>query len=269
MKVSTISPCYKMGDYIEKFLEELQYQTLFPDFEVVLDHNDPDDWEVELVEKYIKQYPKGVIKHIITRPVDSIGISMNKCIKESTGEYLAIWNVDDLRTPESLENQMKVLEENNVIDIVNSNFQIVNSFGSKNGQQIDHTMHGKEIYKRGMVLGPFFMFRKSICDKAGYFDEQLKTGADFDFAIRLAYNGDVMFSEGNAGYYLNEGKGASTSGDLQPIEKTLIYVRYGINDKIEREGCDQYMSRAMEYDVENITNFGEKVIFSSYIDNVK
>lgn len=266
MKVSTITPCYKMGDYIEKFLEELQYQTLFPNFEVVLDHNDPEDWEVELVQKYINQYPEGVIKHIITRPVDPIGVSMNTCIKEASGEYLTIWNVDDLRTPESLESQMKVLDENENISIVNSNFQIVRSFGSKNGQQIDHTIHGDGEYKRGMILGPFFMFRKSLCDTAGYFDEQMKSGADFDFAVRLAYNGNVMFSEGNVGYYLNEGKGASTSGDLQPIEKTLVYVRYGVNDKIQREGCNRYMDKAMEYDVENITNFGEKINYNTFIN---
>lgn len=266
MKVSTITPCYKMGEYLPKFLEELEQQTLFPNFEVVLDHNDPEDWEVELVQSYIEKYPDGVIKHIITKPVDPIGVSMNTCIKEASGEYLTIWNIDDLRTPESLESQMKVLDENEGVDIVNTNFQIVNSFGAKAGRQIDHRKYDESEYKRGMVLGPFFMFRKSICLKAGYFDEQLKSGADFDFAIRLAHNGDVMFSEGNGGYYLDEGKGASTSGDLQPIEKTFIYVRYGIHDKIDRERCHIFMDKAMEYDVENITSFQKKTKYTNYIN---
>lgn len=265
MKVSTITPCYKMGDYIAKFLEELQYQTLFPNFEVVLDHNDPNDWEVELVKAYIKKYPLGVIKHIITRPVVPIGTSMNMCIKEASGEYLTIWNVDDLRTPESLENQMKVLDKNLDISIVNTNFKTVTKFGSKDGLQIDHTIYPESEYKRGMILGPFFMFRKSICKKAGYFDEQLKSGADFDFAIRLAYNGKIMFSEGNGGYYLNEGKGASTSGNKQSIEKTFIYLRYGINDKIITENCQPYLNDAKLYDLNNIINFGEKINFENFI----
>jgi len=74
-----------------------------------------------------------------------------------------------------------------------------------------------------------------------------------------------MFAEGNGGYYLNEGKGASTSGDLQPIEKTFVYVRYGIEDKIKNEGCDRYMDRAMEYDVENITSFGIKNNYKTFV----
>ena len=76
IKVSTITPCYKMGKYLETFLKEIENQTLFPHFEVIIDHNDPEDWEIELVKKYIKKYPNGVIKHIITRPVDSIAFPM-------------------------------------------------------------------------------------------------------------------------------------------------------------------------------------------------
>jgi GT2 family glycosyltransferase len=265
VKISTITPCYKMGKYLPKFLEDLQKQTIFPNFEVVLDLNDPEPWELELVEEYVNRYPKGVIKLIVTTPVEPIGVSMNTCIKESSGEYLTIWNVDDLREPNSLESQFKVLEENPDIDIVNTNFKIVTSFGTEIGQQIDHTIYPESEYKRGMILGPFFMFRKSICERAGYFDEQLKSGADFDFAIRLAYNGKIMFSEGNGGFYLNEGLGASTSGDRQPIEKTFIYVRYGINDKIINEGCNTYMDKAMEYDLENVTSYGEKINYNYFI----
>jgi GT2 family glycosyltransferase len=255
-----------MGKYLPKFLEELSKQTIFPNFEVVLDLNDPEQWELELVEQYINEYPKGVIKLIVTTPVEPIGVSMNTCIKESSGEYLTIWNVDDLREPDSLEQQVKVLEENPDVDIVNTNFKIVTSFGSKIGQQIDHTIYPENEYKRGMILGPFFMFRKKICEKAGYFDEQLKSGADFDFAIRLAYNGKILFSEGNGGFYLNEGLGASTSGDKQPIEKTFIYLRYGIKDKIITENCQSYINRAMEYDIDNVINYGKKINFKKYLN---
>lgn len=266
-KISTITPCYKMGKYLPKFLEEIEKQTIFPNFEIVLDLNDPEPWELELVEHYIDKYPKGVIKLIVTTPVEPIGVSMNTCIKESTGDCLTIWNVDDLREPDSLEKQVKILNKNPDVDIVNTNFKIVTSFGSKIGQQIDHTIYPESEYTRGMILGPFFMFRKKICEKAGYFDEQLKSGADFDFAIRLAYNGKIMFSEGNGGFYLNEGLGASTSGNKQPIEKTFIYLRYGIDDKIISEGCHAYMDKAMEYDIENVTSYGEKINYKTYLKN--
>jgi len=34
-----------------------------------------------------------------------------------------------------------------------------------------------------MILGPFFMFRKSIIEKSGVFDEQLIQGADYDLIM--------------------------------------------------------------------------------------
>ena len=105
-----------------------------------------------------------------------------------------------------------------------------------------------------MVLGPFFMFRKSILEKCKAFDEQLVSGADYDLAIRLAYNGKGMHIPHNSGYYLNEGMGASTRpNSKQPLERTVIEMRYGI-PVIE----PRLENAAREYDIENIHIDGEK-----------
>ena len=48
-KVSTITPCYNMSKYMKGFLDNLSTQT-HKDLEIVLDHNDPSDEEVKLVE---------------------------------------------------------------------------------------------------------------------------------------------------------------------------------------------------------------------------
>ena len=52
-KVSTITPCYNMSKYMEGFLDNLSQQT-HTDLEVVLDHNDPLEKEVELIEQHNK-----------------------------------------------------------------------------------------------------------------------------------------------------------------------------------------------------------------------
>ena len=49
---------------------------------------------------------------------------MNRCIDNSTGEYLCIWNVDDLRTPNSLEVMANVLDQRKDVDIVIGKFII-------------------------------------------------------------------------------------------------------------------------------------------------
>ena len=254
-RVSTITPCYNMGRYIDGFLDNLSKQT-HKDLEIVLDHNDPTDAEVKLVEQYNEKYDN--IFHIIVEGVDPIGISMNRCIENASGDYLCIWNVDDLRTPDSIEVMAKALDDNPDVNFVYGNYYIVPSFGSTNGQYVDET--GKEEYlKVGMILGPFFMFRKSALKKSGVFDEQLMSGADYDLALRLAFNGKGLHIPLNLGYYLNDGQGLSTGSRKQPIERTVVELRYGV-----RVLEPHLVPETREYDVENIIINDKKIPAKSF-----
>ena len=256
-KVSTITPCYNMSKYMKGFLDNLSTQT-HKDLEIILDHNDPTDEEITLVEEYNKEHDN--IFHIVVEGVDPIGISMNRCIEFATGDYLCIWNVDDLRTPDSIEIMAKVLDENPDVDLVYGNYVIVSKFGETNGQFVDVEPHIPEL-KEGMILGPFFMFRKSLIEKSGVFDEQLIQGPDYDLALRLVRNGKAHFIPDNLGYYLNEGLGMSTKPDSkQPIERTVIELRYNV-----RVLDPQLVPYTREYDVDNIIVDEEKIPVKNFI----
>ena len=256
-KVSTITPCYNMSKYMKGFLDNLSTQT-HKDLEIVLDHNDPSDEEVKLVEEYNEQYDN--ILHIKVEGVDPIGTSMNRCIEYATGDYLCIWNVDDLRTPDSIEVMAKALDENPDVDFVYGNYTIVPNFGGTEGQYVDETGREDEL-TTGMILGPYFMFRKSILKKSGVFDEQLIQGADYDLALRLALNGKGLHIPVNLGYYLNEGLGQSTKpNSKQPIERTVIELRYNI-----RVLEPHLVPYTREYDVNNIIVDEEKISVSTYL----
>ena len=255
-KVSTITPCYNMSKYMKGFLDNLSTQT-HKDLEIVLDHNDPSDEEVKLVEEYNEQYDN--ILHIKVEGVDPIGTSMNRCIEYATGDYLCIWNVDDLRTPDSIEVMAKALDENPDVDFVYGNYIIVPKFGSTEGQYVDETGREDEL-TTGMILGPYFMFRKSILEKSGIFDEQLVQGADYDLALRLAMNGKGLHLPINLGYYLNEGLGQSTKpNSKQPIERTVIELRYNI-----RVLEPHLVPYTRSYDVGNIIVDEEKIPVSNF-----
>ena len=256
-KVSTITPCYNMSKYMKGFLDNLSTQT-HKDLEIILDHNDPTDEEITLVEDYNKEHDN--IFHIQVEGLDPIGISMNRCIEFATGDYLCIWNVDELRTPDSIEVMAKALDDNPDVDFVYGNYTIVPNFGGTEGQYVDETDREDEL-TTGMILGPFFMFRKSLIEKSGVFDEQLVQGADYDLALRLAFNGKGLHLPVNLGYYLNEGLGQSTKpNSKQPIERTVIELRYNI--KVLEPHLVPY---TREYDVGNIIVDEEKISVSTYL----
>ena len=263
--VSTITPCYKMEKYLQTFLKELPKQTIFENIQVILDHNEPTEQEKKWVENFQDKYP-NTIKWIIRDKVDPIGVSMNRCIENASTDKVAIWNIDDLRTLDSLEKQVKFLDDNPQFDVVFGNFVVVDKFPSFKGKFIDHIswFRRKEELEKSMILGPFFMWKKNLCERAGYFDEQLKSGADFDLAVRLAKNGNIGMVHGVLGYYLNEGKGASTKGDgRQQIERTLIEMRYGIEDKIDHNIVPYVQKENYEQDF--IVSFGNKYSVKNFL----
>jgi GT2 family glycosyltransferase len=246
-----------MKKYLKTFLDEFPNQTIFSDIELILDHNEPDEEEKKLVSEYTKKYNN--IKHIVVDKVDPIGTSMNRCINQSSGEYLCIWNVDDLRTPNSIELMTKTLDENPDVDFVYGNYIVVRSFESTFGYLVDES-DKEHLLTKGMILGPFFMFRKSAIEKVGLFDEQLISGADFDLALRLAFNGKGKHIPEILGYYLNEGLGASTRpNSKQPLERTVIELRYGLNI-LE----PHYVEEALKYDIENIIVNGNKNNYKNF-----
>ncbi len=260
--VSTITPCFQMGRYLPEFLHQLRQQTIFNELEVVLDHNEPFPEEVQLVRQFQANYP-GIIKHTIREKVDPIGVSMNRCLREASAEYVAIWNVDDLRTPNSLESQLNAIRisERN---ICHGPYQVVRSFGAKEGRTVNDTGAPLSEYSRSMLLGPFFMFSKRLCETAGYFDEQLKSGADFDFAIRLAFHGQIVGTSDLLGFYLDEGKGASTRpGSLQPVERTVIELRYGIYDKLDYT----LVAKAARYRISDLLRDRKWFPIETYVPN--
>ena len=256
-KVSTITPCYRMEKYMEGFLVNLSEQT-HSDIEVVMDHNDPSDEEVAMIESYNEIYDN--IFHIQVEGVDPLGVSWNRCIENSSGDYLCIWNVDDLRTPDSIEQMANVLDENPDVDFVYGDFTIVPEFQTTQGQYVNNAGREDEL-KSGMILGPFFMFRKSFLKMTGVFDEQFSCCNDYDLAMRFARCGKGMHIPNILGYYLNEGLGQSTRSDsVQPIERTVIELRYNI-----RVLEPHLVSQTRDYDVENIIVDDKKTLAKKFV----
>lgn len=221
--ISTLTSAYKSEKFLNKFLKSVKKQNL-NNLTLGLELIKPTEIELNTVKKYQK---KINISYSCDPFVSSLSKSWNKIIKNVDSDYFCIWNVDDLRSKNSIYMQYDFLQNNPNIDFVYGNYFIVRKFGSKKGKYINES--GREIeLTRSMILGPFFMFRKKVLEKIQPFDEQLKSGCDFDFAIRMAklFNGHHINK--NLGWYLNQGKGLSTnSNQLQEIERTVIQLRYG------------------------------------------
>lgn len=265
ISISVICSFYNMDKYYEKFLKSVENQEQFKKkIELVICLNKPSKYVIKLTNNFKKKYPNNI--NIITlKKLTTLGESWNLCVKRSKGKYIAIWNADDLRVENSLIDQEKNIRRKKNIKFVYGNYYIVKEHSPKSPSfYVDESKREKKELKESMILGPFFMFEKKVCKKIGFFDEQLKCALDFDFAIRLAIHFKGKHLNQNLGYYLNEGKGLSTSkNDLQKIESNVVYFRYGLFHKIIKKN----FKKIINYKIFNYFFFKKKYQIEKYYKN--
>lgn len=234
MRISVITSFYNMDRHLKGFLENVVTQKNFKKkIELIIELNQPSAYALKLAYEYKKKFKKNIII-LKTNKLKTLGSSWNTCIKKSRGKYLAIWNTDDRRTDNSLELQERLISKKQ-ISFVYGNFYVVSNHENHKQklEYIDVSKYSKDELNKSMIIGPFFMFNKKVIKDIGFFDENLRSALDFDFALRMASKFKGNYTKKNLGFYLNEGKGLSTSNRVNPeYEKNFIYFRYGIRSKI-------------------------------------
>lgn len=223
-KISVLLSLYKGENYIEAYLKNFVRQTLAEQSELVVIHNDPSPEATEIINSYSGRINLSYLPRFREGMYESI----NAGIKASTAPFITIWNVDDIRTPNSLEILASALERNSTYGWSYGDFEISNVYGGEPTSYATTPEWSYSVATSSCIGGPFFMFRRSLLERVGLFDEQLFSGGDFDFTVRLSLVSKGIKVRGILGSFLNERKGLSTSGDLQAIERTVIQRRYGI-----------------------------------------
>jgi glycosyltransferase involved in cell wall biosynthesis len=101
--VSVVVPAYKQRDFITRCLDSIAAQTYAGPIEViVVDDGSPDDG-AEIADAHPSK-PK-----VIRQANTGVAGARNRGIRESTGEYVAFLDADDLWEPQKLERQISAL----------------------------------------------------------------------------------------------------------------------------------------------------------------
>lgn len=228
-KVSVMLSLFCAERFLSEFLENVAEQSNLDELELSIVHNDPTEAERSILD----QYSKKIRMIRLETHRENLYASWNRALKQSTGDYIACWNVDDLRVGDSLERMTHTLDSDRLLGWTFGDFVISSSWGLKKGRYIATPEWSQELGTRGAIGGPFFMFRRNAMEEVGWFDEQFSSGGDFDYTVRLSLQSRGCRTPGLHGYFLNEGLGLSTSGKLQQIERTVIQLRYGIYETLD------------------------------------
>ncbi len=250
-RISVVTSLFHGCRYLAGFLENLSEQTCFPDCELILVHNEPEPEELALVRGFIADYPHQV-QHLVVETVESLSASWNRGCTAARGEYIAIWNVDDRRTPESLASQVQAIAPHPAAALCYGDYLEVPRYGEEAGERRETPPYAAGFFQRAFPQGgAFWLLRRMALQQVGPFDEQFRVGPDMELSLRMAVNGlEMVRAPGLLGYFTNEAKGLSTRQGAEPaaVERTAIQLRYAVYDKIRPE----YQEEAYLYRIDEI-----------------
>lgn len=182
-KISIITVCYNAEKTIERTIRSIINQN-YPDIEYVVVDGKSTDKTIEILEKY-----KNDIGIIVSEKDKGIYDAMNKGIALSSGSYVLFLNADDyLFSSDTIKNLMSVVSTEHDTDIFYGN---VLMYEDNNGYAKiwkPEPVSSKLLY-RSTLPHPSTIFKRSLFEKIGMYDDSYKIAADFEFYVRAFRNG--------------------------------------------------------------------------------
>lgn len=116
-KVSVLTPIYNTDiKHLREMIESILNQT-FSDFEFLILNDSPENLELDtVVSEYANQDKR--IKYFKNERNIGITLSRNKLLKLAAGEYLAIFDHDDISVPTRLEKEVDYLNSHHNVGVV-------------------------------------------------------------------------------------------------------------------------------------------------------
>ena len=236
-KISFITSVFKGEEFIEGFMEDITKQTIFKEkCELVLVNCNSPENEEKTILMYQKLYPDN-IKYIKLDSDPGIYGAWNIAIKECTGEFISNANLDDRRSVDFAEKFAKLLVLDKDIDcvyaenLVTSNPHEIFEKNSSNGQVYPAEEFSIEAMLRGNPPHCMPMWRKSMHDKNGMFEEKYKSAGDWEFWLRCSFNDSkyLKYTTEPLGLYYFNPKGISTNQEnnsWKRQEEKEIFKKY-------------------------------------------
>jgi glycosyltransferase involved in cell wall biosynthesis len=184
-RVSVLFRLHTLHEYYESSLNSLLNGS-YREIEILILNTSGSE-----IPDYISSNPR--IRIISIPTTNKLGKILNIGIKESSGNYIAIMDSDDLATANRFDLQVNIMEQNVDLGFTSSAAIIIGiqSIGKlKVNSCLDPVSNNEELWEtllsRNPIVHSTVMYRKSaILNSNLYYSEKIKVGEDFEFWTRL------------------------------------------------------------------------------------
>lgn len=192
--VSVIIPMYNASDTIIHTLESVRNQT-FQDFEIIIVDDGCTDNSADLVFSFREQN-EGLNIKILRQLNAGVSAARNTGIKAANGAWIALLDSDDEWLPHKLERQMEVVRSNQKVNFL-ATLRVGDGMGwFFKGRDNVRRVTTKQLLYKMFFITPTVIFRRSLVEKVGYFNEKQGYCEDGNFFIRCAkFDGSFLLNE--------------------------------------------------------------------------
>lgn len=196
-KVSVAMGIYNVGETLAESLDSLLAQT-FQNFEIVLCNDGSTDNTLDIAKQYQEKYPDKVV---IVENEHNMGLNftLNHCLENCSGEYVARMDGDDLCDPTRFQKQVDFLDNNPEYGFVSSWMNYFDEGGFW-GVSNEKECPTKYDFKYGIPFchAPVMVRREVYNAVEGYtVDKKLLRVEDYNLYMK-------MYAKGYKGYNIQE-----------------------------------------------------------------
>ncbi len=234
-KISVVVPLYNTPiKYLNEMIASVQAQT-YQNWELCL-ADGSDKKHAEVQDEVLKRQSKD--ERIVYKKLENnLGISenTNACIEMSTGEYIALFDHDDLLHPSALFSVVKAINEEDADFIYTDEVTFINDSVKRTT-----TVHYKPDYAPDTLRAYNYIchlttFKKSLLEKTGGFRKECDGSQDYDLILRLTEQAEKIVHIPEILYYWRGHKN-STAQDINSKPYIINAAHKALQDHLDRLG---------------------------------
>ena len=179
--VSVIIPYYRKKKFISTTINSVINQS-YKNIEILIIYDDENYDDLKLLEEIKKKDER--IRIIKNKKKMGAGLSRNKGISSSTGNYIAFLDADDTWEADKLSKQMSFMTDNNYL-ASHTSYQIVDEYRNIIGNRVARNFLNLEDLLKSCDIGTStVIIKKNILDDQIKFPS-IKTKEDFVLWLRI------------------------------------------------------------------------------------
>ncbi len=182
--VSVVMPAFNCEKFLAEAIESVLGQDYRP-LELIIINDGSKDQSGNIARSYCR--PDGSVR-LIELPNGGPSKARNRGMEEARGDFIAFIDSDDLWLPEKISKQMMIFAEKPEIGVVYSQRENIDERGTVFQGYKAPVFSGnvlQRLYVDNFICCSSAVIRRSVYEKIGGFNPDLRMSEDFDFFLRV------------------------------------------------------------------------------------